>query len=79
MSGHWHPKASVSLRGRRLTRPVFLIDSHRVILPAFGAYSGGLDIGHPEIAALIGPDALAVLTGRVMLPVPIACGQAASG
>lgn len=45
IAGHLHPKASVRLRGRRLTRRCFISDDLRVILPAFGAYAGGLDVG----------------------------------
>ena len=45
IAGHLHPKASVRLRGRRLTRRCFVSDDLRVILPAFGAYAGGLDVG----------------------------------
>ncbi|MEL6234472.1 MAG: ligase-associated DNA damage response endonuclease PdeM [Pseudomonadota bacterium] len=71
VSGHWHPKASIALRGRRVTRPAFVIDPGRVILPAFGAYTGGLDIHHPDLAAFAGPDTVAVLTGKIMLAVPL--------
>ncbi len=44
IAGHLHPKASVRLRGRRLTRRCFITDDVRLILPAFGAYAGGLDV-----------------------------------
>jgi uncharacterized protein len=71
VSGHWHPKASVDLRGRRVTRPCFLIDGARAILPAFGAYTGGVPAGYPALAGLMGAGARAVLTGRVMLPVTL--------
>lgn len=43
LSGHFHPKAAVRLWGRRVTRPCFLADRRRAILPAFGAYAGGLN------------------------------------
>jgi uncharacterized protein len=52
VSGHYHPKASVTLRGRRFSGPSFLHDGERLVMPAFGAYTGGLDAGAPEIAAL---------------------------
>ncbi len=67
ISGHYHPKAS--LPGR--SAPCFLIDEARVILPAYGAYTGGLRLDHPELDALMGPRALAVLTGRNCLPIPM--------
>ena len=68
ISGHYHPKAS--LPGR--SAPCFLIDDHRVIMPAFGAYTGGLAADDPAFAPLFGPGALAVLTGRdtLVLPMP---------
>ncbi len=44
VSGHYHPKASVVVRGRHLTRRCFMTDGIRLILPAFGAYAGGLDV-----------------------------------
>ncbi len=67
ISGHYHPKAS--LPGR--AAPCFLIDTARVILPAYGAYTGGLRVGHPDLDALMQPRALAVLTGSTCLPIPM--------
>ncbi|TVQ55643.1 MAG: ligase-associated DNA damage response endonuclease PdeM [Rhodobacteraceae bacterium] len=63
VSGHFHPKATVVARGRRITRRCFLIDARRVILPAFGAYAGGLDATDAAFDALLAADARAVLTG----------------
>jgi DNA ligase-associated metallophosphoesterase len=68
ISGHYHPKARLSGRAR----PCFLIDSARVILPAFGTYTGGLWADDPAITALMAPDAVAVLTGNQALPIPLA-------
>ena len=67
VSGHFHPKASVAGR----SRPCFLIDAARVILPAFGCYTGGLRTADPVLAALLGPQALAVLTGPRTLAIPM--------
>lgn len=67
ISGHYHPKAR--LPGR--TAPCFLIDTARVILPAYGAYTGGLFSDHPDLQALMQPRALAVLTGARCLPRPM--------
>jgi hypothetical protein len=67
ISGHYHPKAR--LPGR--TAPCFLIDAARVILPAYGAYTGGLFCDHPDLQALMQPRALAVLTGARCLPRPM--------
>lgn len=69
ISGHYHPKCGVGKGG---TRPAFLIDSRRAILPAFGAFTGGLRATHPTLQALMAPDAMAVLTGRRAMPVPFA-------
>lgn len=52
ISGHYHPKAGVTLRGRRFAGPSFLHDGTRLVMPAFGAYTGGLDAGAPELAML---------------------------
>jgi DNA ligase-associated metallophosphoesterase len=67
ISGHYHPKAR--LPGRKA--PCFLIDTARVIMPAYGTYSGGLWCNHPDLAALMQPRALAVLTGRTCLTIPM--------
>ncbi len=69
ISGHYHPKCSLSRGG---ARPAFLIDAQRVILPAFGAFTGGLRASHPVLQALLSSDATAVLTGKKALPVPYA-------
>ncbi len=69
ISGHYHPKCSVSRGG---ARPAFLIDAARVILPAFGAFTGGLRASHPALQSLMQPDATAVLTGKRAMPVPLA-------
>ncbi|TPE53796.1 ligase-associated DNA damage response endonuclease PdeM [Amaricoccus solimangrovi] len=71
ISGHYHPKLRVALRTGTLSRPCFLCDRRRLILPAFGAYTGGLDLGSsPALAALIEPDARAILTGAPCVTLP---------
>ena len=50
ISGHFHPKAAVKLRARRFTGRCFVGDGCRLILPAFGAYAGGLDVLDPAVA-----------------------------
>ena len=71
ISGHYHPKARLSLRGASVSRPCFLIDGMRIVLPAYGTYTGGLCTTAPELCALMAPDALAVLTGLTARPVPM--------
>ncbi|WP_264212720.1 ligase-associated DNA damage response endonuclease PdeM [Leisingera thetidis] len=67
VSGHYHPKA----RLRSISRPAFLVDTDRLILPAFGTYTGGLRSSDPAFAPLMGPGALAILTGPRPVPVPM--------
>ena len=76
ISGHWHPKARVALRGRTISRPCFLTDGARLILPAYGAYTGGLRADHPDLAALLSKSARAILTGTPALTVPLAAATA---
>jgi len=44
IAGHLHPSARVSQRGRVVTRKCFAADDKRLVMPAFGAYTGGLNI-----------------------------------
>jgi len=64
VSGHFHPKAAVRLRGRRLAAPCFAVDQRRLILPAFGAYTGGLSVLDPALRGLLMPAARALLLAR---------------
>ncbi|MCC7276307.1 MAG: ligase-associated DNA damage response endonuclease PdeM [Alphaproteobacteria bacterium] len=64
VSGHFHPKASVATRARRITGRCFVTDGRRLVLPAFGAYAGGLDVLDPAIAGLLRRRFLAFLLGR---------------
>jgi DNA ligase-associated metallophosphoesterase len=64
VSGHFHPKASVPTRGRRVSARCFVEDGKRLILPAFGAYAGGLDVFDPAIRRLLGRDFAVHLIGR---------------
>ncbi|WP_309086744.1 ligase-associated DNA damage response endonuclease PdeM, partial [Chelativorans sp.] len=64
VSGHFHPKATMETRAGGVTRPCFLFDGRRLILPAFGAYTGGLDIRDPAIAALMPRGGRAFLLGK---------------
>lgn len=47
LSGHLHPCARVTVRGRSFRRRCFASDARRLILPAFGSLTGGLDLGEP--------------------------------
>ena len=52
IAGHLHPCATVTLRGRSLRRRCFASDGTRLVMPAFGAYAGGLDVGDAAISSL---------------------------
>ncbi len=64
VAGHLHPKASVNIRGRRLTRRCFITDDVRLVLPAFGAYAGGLDVGDGAFGKLFPGPFRVYLLGR---------------
>ena len=67
LCGHHHPKASIETRAGRVTRPCFVADARRLMLPAFGAYTGGLDLAHPAIARLFPRGGRAFLLGQTRL------------
>ncbi len=52
IAGHLHPAARVIGRGRSVRRRCFAGDGYRLILPAFGAYAGGLDVRDKAFAGL---------------------------
>ena len=64
ISGHFHPKAAVRVRGRFLQGRCFATDGRRLILPAFGAYAGGLDVLDPALRAVLGAGFYVHLMGR---------------
>ena len=61
ISGHFHPKFRVHLRGRLVSRRCFVTSATKIIMPAFGALTGGLDAHHPEIMRSVGNDAAALV------------------
>ena len=61
LSGHFHPKLRIRARGRHVSRRCFVATGRKLILPAFGALTGGLDAHHPEIVRAVGPDAEALV------------------
>jgi hypothetical protein len=52
ISGHFHPKATIVVRGGRVGGRCFVADERRLILPAFGALTGGLDSLDPAVSGL---------------------------
>ena len=61
MSGHFHPKLRLTINGRRIARRCFVASVRKLILPAFGSLTGGLDAAHPEILRKVGIGAAALV------------------
>jgi uncharacterized protein len=78
VSGHFHPKAGLSVRGRHVGGRCFVTDGLRLILPAFGAYAGGLDVREPAIARLFPNGFQAHVIGRGKLHSFAAGGRSAA-
>lgn len=57
LSGHFHPRLRVVARGRAIARPCAVASENKLILPAFGAFTGGLDAADPAILAAMGAGA----------------------
>jgi uncharacterized protein len=54
IAGHLHPRARVSQRGRTTSRRCFAGDRRRLVMPAFGAYAGGLNVRDRAFADVFG-------------------------
>jgi uncharacterized protein len=65
--GHHHPKAQVQTRAATVSRPCFVLDAKRLMLPALGAYTGGLDVRDPAIGNLFPRGGRVFLIGRERL------------
>lgn len=68
LSGHFHPKLRIARHGRHVARRCFVMTGTKLILPAFGALTGGLDAHHPEIVRAVGrrAEALVPLNDRLL-------------
>lgn len=64
VAGHLHPAAKVVAHARSVRRPCFITDGRRIILPAYGAFTGGLSVRDPAIASLFSTPPLAAALGR---------------
>ncbi len=64
VAGHLHPCARVSGWGRSVRRRCFVSDGLRLLLPSFGAYTGGLDVGDAAITALFAGPFHAYMLGQ---------------
>lgn len=73
LSGHYHPKLRLRMKGRHVSRRCYVMSDTKLILPAYGSLTGGLDAHHPEIIAKIGAGASALIpTVDRLLRFPIA-------
>jgi uncharacterized protein len=59
IAGHLHPLARVGGRGRVVSRRCFASDGRRLVMPAFGAYTGGLNVRHAAFTDVFGTAAFA--------------------
>jgi len=70
LSGHYHPKVRLTVRGRRIARPCAVRSETRMILPAFGALTGGMDAADPAIRNALQPaqqiDAVLAASGKLV-------------
>ncbi len=71
ISGHYHPKVRVQTRLRSISRPAFLFDSDRIIMPSYGTYTGGLRSSDDALKSLMRPEAQAIVTGQTPRIVPL--------
>jgi hypothetical protein len=63
IAGHLHPCAKVTKRGRSIRARCFASDGNRMVLPAFGAYAGGLDVRERPLRSLFADKFLAYVLG----------------
>jgi len=71
VSGHYHPKARLGAGGRVISRRCFLLDEKRVILPAYGTYTGGLFADDPALTSLMQEQPRAILLNSPPLMIPV--------
>jgi DNA ligase-associated metallophosphoesterase len=60
IAGHLHPAARISVHGYTLRRPCFVGNGRRLVMPAFGTFTGGLNVLEPPFEPLFGNDGLRV-------------------
>ncbi len=73
LSGHFHPKLRIHVRGKQVARRCFVATERKIVLPAFGALTGGLDVDHPALVKAVGRGAEALVpVEQRLLRFPIA-------
>lgn len=65
IAGHLHPAARIAGRGRSVRRRAFVGDGTRLVMPAFGAFTGGLNVLDHAIRGLFGRDIVILAVGDV--------------
>jgi len=71
IAGHLHPCAKISGRGRSVRRRCFATDGERLVMPAFGAFTGGLNLRDEAFDPLFPDGATALVLGKArVLPAP---------
>ena len=71
VTGHFHPKIAIKTKAGSFTRPCFLLDDLRLILPAYGTYTGGLHCDQPPLSELLATGATAIALGRPPKAIPL--------
>ena len=73
ISGHFHPRLRLTVRGRRIVRRCFALTPAKLVLPAYGALTGGLDVTDPAFTRAVGgPLAALVATKERLLRFQVA-------
>jgi DNA ligase-associated metallophosphoesterase len=79
ISGHFHPKLAIVVRRRRIVRRCFAVSPTKLILPAYGAFTGGLDVADPAIVGVMGgPVTALVVEADRLLRFPVAASGIAA-
>lgn len=79
VAGHLHPCAKVSARGRAVRARCFAADASRLVMPAFGAYAGGLNVRNEAFAPLFPKGCTALMLGRARVYAAPASRQVGDG
>ncbi len=70
ISGHYHPKARIRLSNKSFTSRCFITDKKRIILPAFGSFTGGLNVMDAAISTFFKDDFKILLLGSKVRQFP---------
>jgi len=71
ISGHYHPKIRVRVKHQSFTRRCFLVDDKRVIMPAYGTYTGGLYCNRDPLRSIMNQNSIALMIGKEIYLIPI--------